>query len=394
MERPRKLNLPERFTGHELHAIASRFKDQLTRSMRGEQTDLGMFNSQLPSNLCHQEPPDGQALVVEVGGTNVYAAQYTFCKGKPSLKTHQSIPLESRTFDSAEDFYNSIITPLGKVITSYHPDRLGIVYSFPGQSIPARDTIGVDMISDQSLSKGFIIPGIDEVPVGEALKKAMHSRYMLPLSTPSVVMNDTVAVLFADQAQIGGVVGTGFNLAVAMSNGVFNTEAGQFRDIPLSEELQIFDGRSNNPGQRLAEKYISGLYLGGLFTWMQGEETMQKLMKRYGATDPTQVMSELLVDRDFKLPDFVVNAFSTAKMLRDRSAQLVGAIISGTILAFPKEFTQPIVHIPIEGSLFWKMPGYREEVERVISVYSGKQIQFPEIKDAGRVGAARAALLI
>ena len=64
-------------------------------------------------------------------------------------------------------------------------------------------------------------------------------------------MNDTVAVL---EDNWGGVVATGFNLALSYNGKIYNSESGGFNGIPQTIISHIVNRKSTNPGLQPAEK--------------------------------------------------------------------------------------------------------------------------------------------
>ena len=78
--------------------------------------------------------------------------------------------------------------------------------------------------------------------------------------------------------------------------------------------------------------------------------------------------------------------------LSRRSAQIVGTMVGTSMLTFPNQFITSQIKVPVEGSLFWGIPGYHEIATNVASEISGKEVQFINIENAGRISAAVAAL--
>ena len=170
-----------------------------------------------------------------------------------------------------------------------------------------------------------------------------------------------------------------------------NTESGGFALNRINRFAEILDRQSGNPGKQLVEKQVSGLYLG-----LQMQQIILDLQHN-GLLDSNftnnlsaKDISNLLVYNGSDKQLLTLKNASTR--LRDRSAQLAGIIIGTIITTFPDIFSTDVIDIPIEGSLFWHMPGYKDIVTNVIQRLSGKDIYFPNIENAGRLGAAVAAL--
>ena len=124
-----------------------------------------------------------------------------------------------------------------------------------------------------------------------------------------------------------------------------------------------------------SEKQIAGTYLGKQFALATERHDLD-------ATEISRVLNDGKADGEYKV----------AKILRDRSTQLVGIMIGTAIKTFPDVFTERLVNVPIEGSLFWRMPQYVERTQATAERISGSEINFVNIPYAGRVGAGVAAL--
>ncbi|MBI2266627.1 MAG: hypothetical protein HYU64_15930 [Armatimonadetes bacterium] len=376
------------FTKQELSGIFESYREELQRGLEGSPSSLAMFRSLLRPVSLSTVSRGREALVLEVGGTNLYGAKVRVEENGPVILEAHQVQLEKTKFRDAREFYEVIADKLAPVVSHTSPEALGIVYSFPGKA--AETPRGVDVLSDEkTLTKGFAIPRIGEEGVGQGLMRVLHERHGLSLALPTAVLNDTVAVLFAAGARLGGVVGTGFNLAVTTPEGIINTESGGFDKAPLNELERLVDRGSDNPGRQLAEKQISGLYLGKQF-----EIVLQRLAREGLMSQPVKdstgakAISEVLRGRLWQEK----GPRKAAVRLRDRSAQLVGAMIAAAIETYPEQFTDSLSEIPVEGSLFWGMPGYEEKVKEVMAHRLDRKIRFLNIEHAGRIGAAVAAL--
>lgn len=353
-------------------SISSAYQQALIDGLQGRGS-LAMT----PSLLSPVHPmtlPEGKtALVLEVGGTHVYAARVQIVGGEAQIMVSDKAPLERRTFEGVSDFLEAFTSPVIDVIGDTAPDALGIVYSFPGETVQTE--YGVDVNSPSELSKDFVIPGIDQQPVGLSVQSFLADKFQFKGMYPIVVTNDTIAVALAIGAQVGGVVGTGFNLAVSTPAGLVNTESGGFDMVPSTNLSLIIDNESKNPGKQLAEKQVSGEYLGRQFSLAVG-----------GRDDPKRISDSLFQQGGD------ADAYKVAEVLRDRSAQLVGIMVGTVVKTFPDIYTAPEISTPVEGSLFWGMPGYVEIATDTATKIAQKHIVFQNIPDAGRVGAGVAAL--
>lgn len=373
----------------EAQVTALDYSEQLRYGLKGKPSSLSMFPSLLSPVELGSLKERSRALVVEIGGTNIYGAMVEVRRGRPVVISGHQAALPGTRYQDAPHFFDSVASAVKHLADGEKPDGVGIVYSFPGEA--RRTSAGVDMASPEVLPKEFAIPGISRDLVGESFRRALGRVQGTTFrDTPIAVLNDTVAVLFSEGAKIGGVVGTGFNIAAATEQGIFNTESGGFNGVPSHYLADRVDGNSSRPGSGLAEKQIGGLYLG-----QQMVEATRMVADRLGLNiDPELVtaatISELLEGR-IQGPQVEVLT-EVAKRLRDRSAQIVGIMMGTIARAFPEIFPEREVIVPVEGSVFWGIPNYPQIATEAARQVSGKQFQFLNVENAGRVGAAVAAL--
>lgn len=374
----------------EVQYTVTDYREQLLSGLRGDVSALAMFPSRLHPVGLGSLRERNVALVAEIGDTNVYGAKVEIRNGEPIvISAHQS-RLPTKIYEDPAHFYHSIAKEVQHLTQGVNPDAIGIVYSFPGSVV--KTSTGIDVTSDEELPKGFVIPGISLTPVGQGFRRALSRLQGVTLDdVPVAVLNDTVAVLFSVGARMGSVVGTGFNIATATEQGIVNTESGGYK-IGFSNKLvDIIDLRSPHPGMYSSEKQIGGLYLG-----QQMAEAARMVAERLGLVIDTKsvtaaTISEVLEGR--RMGPEVEVLGEVARRLRDRSAQIVG-IMMGTIAStFPEVFHESEVVVPVEGSVFWGIPDYHSIVARVANETSGgKRFEFVNVENAGRIGAAVAAL--
>lgn len=361
------------------------YRRELLAGLAGQTSSVKMF----PSLLSPVDPAslkEGQeALVVEIGGTNLYGARVQIQDGKPVIIASHEDPLKRKKFDSVQDFYETIAGGVEQILRGPQPSALGIVYSFPGEAV--RTQQGVDVRSPSKLTKDFEIPGIQDKLVGKAFKRVLQ-KYGLTSDLPTVVLNDTVAVLFSRGSKIGGVVGSGFNLAMQTNKGIVNSESGGFAFKPTHRFAQAIYRNSGNVGNQLAEKQIAGLYLGQQMEAIVEELGLRSLLPKSKITGET--VTTLLEYKGIDSKMLVLN--EAAQRLRNRSAQIVGVLVGTAISTFPDVFAEQQIDIPVEGSLFWKMPEYKDRALDTAQRFSQKELRFLQVEKAGRIGAAVAAL--
>jgi len=382
----------------ELKEIAEAYQHDLLNGLQSKHSSLQMLPTYLTLSESKHVYNNTNALVIEIGGTNIAAAKVIIdSEDTPVVEKwdYYKGKLGRTLFYTTDDFFEEIFFHIDFLLKGEIPPALGIIYSFPGKTI--QTAYGIDMVSSNKLPKDFIIPGIDKEPVGSLFIQAMKKNYNVPESVKIVVLNDTSAVLLSDvEAAVGCVLGTGFNIAIAVDKQIINSESGGFSQIPQYEISSFIDQQSTNPGKQLAEKQISGLYLGLLFKRTTNVLEQKQLLNTSRHFMTTEDISRILETEklDF-ISDSIDNQIlqEVAKRLAIRSAQITGTMIGTIMKTFEGDFTQNDIPVPIEGSVFWGIPAYPEHCKKFAEkLVPDKTITFLNIDNAGMIGAARAVL--
>lgn len=387
----------ERLTLQEMHHVATSYGHALRAGIEGRSSSLAMLPTRLHSVNLAAIDPTKKALVVEMGGTNVYGGLIGVVNGKAELQEHRQVSLSSlknKRYQDSQEFFNEIASDVLPLVRDA-PDALGIIWSFPATVSSGEH--GIDAISSEALPKEFVIPGVSKKPIGDQLVGALQAvQPAISGVIQRAVVNDTAAVLLANGGTIGGIVGTGFNLAFAHNGQIYNTESGGFEGVPQTPLTKKVDVASAAPGKFLAEKQISGAYIGNLFTEVAKALGMQ-LQAPLQSEDMSALLAKNVEPVITKIPDAtpaqLYNLTQEASILRDRSAQLVASMVVGAMKEFPGSFSGERVVIPIEGSFFGKTPGYQEAVALYAQqLLPEKDIQFAPVEKSGIKGAGVAAL--
>lgn len=375
----------------ELAFISNRYEKELINGVKGEGCNLAMVDTLLPSVKAENLPKGKSAFVIEIGGTNVRSASMSVGKDESYvLKDYTKAALDSVEFENEKSFFDSILRMTK--IPKRRPDAIGIIWSFPGRSVKSKERKGVDVVTDESeLTKGFIIPGIGKRPIGERFIESICKRINWPKLIPVAVMNDTRAVE-------GGIVGTGFNLAF----GRYNTEAGGLNPGIFTKIYKMIDKLSENSGRQLCEKQISGKYLEIGLNALIRRFLDESLCSSDIPQQKTEFISQILergeeCDELSDISDpYILKALHFAsKRFTIRSTQLVGTLVGTGMRVFADDFPDDVVNFPIEGSVFWGIPGYDEYTTKYANQVLdsiGKKVIFEKIEHAGLKGAGAAAL--
>jgi hexokinase len=303
---------------------------------------------------------------------------------------------------------------------------VGFIFSYPADLTDIRTaTIREDAVGVKGFTAFRDVVGRNIVDLlGEALKLRGVSNVGV-----AAVANDTVGVQAvvtyqelgqgrSVPADIGLIVATGYNEAADLGpDGLRNFESGAY--VPLEEYRTDLDRRldeqSENPGEHLFEKMVSGKYLGelvrlaiqeqhletGQFHWNRSRRWRRAAGRPYGF--PSEFLSRLASGQtDQLLAELGVGAYSSsreklllesiARQVVNRSARLVAASLVATFRQIEgREELQNSHLVAADGSLFL-YPGYENMIRRAMTELVGEsaadRIQIRRTKDGTAVGGA------
>lgn len=353
-------------TRNQLVDVALELGRRLQEGLAADGQEIACFPTYLGVGSANLS---GEALVLDLGGTNLRAARVRVTAGQPELTAGPAgaqLPIR-RGEPLPTETYLEIQTSALQAAAPEAGEALPLGYCF---SYPAKAQLDGDAVLTR-WTKGVDIPGVVGQPVGALLREHAAS---VGLQLPKVVViNDTVAALYASLAlgpadgYIGLIVGTGTNMASFFSAHAVpkmpqelhktfptlpvNLESGNFKPPHMNRYDDLLDEQSENPGYQRFEKSVSGAYLGRLFALACASCPFDR---ERGA----QGLVELLADANAS-----VEHRELAQSILNRSADYVAASLAG-LCAYLNGFgTLGTVRILAEGSLFWKAPGYASRVE-------------------------------
>lgn len=373
-------------------------RDGLAAAIREGLREDGHQVRALPAHL--PPPPEdleGDALVVDTGGTNMRAAVLRLDRSEaPRViagPVQERLPVrgEGAKRVDALGFFD-MQADLARRLGAQPGLPVGYCFSYPSEVFPDRDARLIRW------TKGIDIPEVEGARVGTGLAAALERAGLSP--GPVRVLNDTVASLLAGARAFEGrprdvlglIAGTGTNMAgfydernAPKLDGfdtpmAVNYESGNYAPPHLSAVDDAVDAASDNPGQQRFEKAVSGFYLPFLFAHAHPD---------YGL-DPYEGTGPLVKLADDG-PDGPPRA--TARTLLDRSADLVAAGLAAAIHTYPGDAKR--VGILAEGTLFWRATGYADRVKATLQklLPEGQTFAVLEPHEANLVGAACAALV-
>jgi hexokinase len=367
---------------------------------RGLQQDGEMVKA-LPAYLAPpRQEVSGRCLVFDTGGTHIRVA-VVGCKAGhvPEIlsgplsaqlpKSLRSLPMDR------QDFYGAH-SRLAKKLPGAFGLPVGYCFSYPAKTTPDGDAQLL------SWTKDVFVKDTTDTLVGAALMADLKREGLAPQNI--CVINDTVATLLAgsQQAQgtsfrsnLGLVVATGCNMAAYFdktqltkthwstqqnASMAVNLEVGNVNPPHLSTWDDELDQDSNQPGAQRLEKALAGYYLPLLFRRIARD-----------ASRPVDVTNSKELNLLAQNPQLGAQ-HKIAHLLLNRSAQLVAALIAGSLKAAGLEGQE--VTVSAEGGLFWGDPSYAKIVHNTLShlIKSPTQVNIIKLDYPNLFGACLAAL--
>lgn len=320
---------------------------------------------------------------------------------------------------SGSEIFGWIADMVGEVLMGSSTDGLGFTFSFPMQQL------SIDSARLLSWTKELKPSGtVGQDPslmLGDALKsKGIKLK-------PSAIINDTVAVFltgsYCDASVCAGsICGTGFNTCILEYKQwehpmIVNTEAGNYSRLPLNIYDKVLDAESENPGQQIMEKMVSGKYLGELLRialkdlgergawgdydsslpiWNQPFALKTEVMDWLQKNDPQAGLLTAGWMAEMGIPVRGENQqlFSIlGKAIVQRAIMLISASYCSVLQRTPLRYG-PRQLIAVDGALFKHWPGFLSEIEKILKrELPDRSVSLRYTQDGSSVGAAIAAAL-
>jgi len=418
-------------------SLMSQISGQLDKPL-GERT--GMFRTFLRGTGI---PADGYSIGVDFSGSNLRVVLAKAEGGRVSEVSSVSrvwtaqdkLKPAPELFDIVAQQVGSLIAQAGKTgIVLPQELNTALAFGFPvlqtgvAQGQIARGAEGI---------KGWTLKGFAGKNIVALVQDALH-RNNLDFIKVNTLLNDTTATHLSEPGAVAAaIIGTGLNMTLLSDGEIINTEIGRLdlpRELKSSTDLLYWGSLDPQFRKNPLEKMITGAGLGELvrlelkklFKTKQifpDEESIAEL-DRPGAVDVRfmdQVLSfgtnpqeaqylkaGLLITEKLGLnPASVGNAeevkiiYDVFQNVMDRSSQLAALMLAiglrrsdpdGRILRERGKYI-----ILIDGSTFWKSPGYKERVQKYLGeygrdVWTASQIEFVQVDKPTALGAAVAAL--
>jgi hexokinase len=393
-------------THEQLKEIAETLQKRVDEGLSLENQEVQCIPTFIKPNT---ENVNGQAFVLDLGGTNYRVASVDFKNGEPTIRPENGFKKDLSVMKSAGFTEEQLYAEQANLIKEIKREReipIGYCFSYPAASLIDGDA---ELLR---WTKGVNIPNMAGKPIGKPLLQYLN-QVTSPKFSGVKVINDTVASLFAGltrsdyDAYIGLIVGTGTNMATFIpaeniskldKSSAFtgllpvNLESGNFKPPYLTHVDNIVDALSDKMGTQRFEKAVSGMYLGELLKAVFPSDDFEK---DFDAQKLTTMMSYPNVYKEKHV--------QVARCIYERSAKLVAASLAGlTLVLLAHTPSIKRIRLIAEGSLFWSEDRKGLNYKAIVAItlreildslnYKGVTVDIDKMDNANLIGSAIAAL--
>jgi hexokinase len=390
----------------QLKDIALDLEEKIEIGLKNDDTEIKGIPTFIHPLSCGA---DGQAVVIDWGGTNYRAAVINFNCGVAKIAGKKAIGKDISAATTKGFTQEDLLAKQSEFVNEIElPAKVpvGYCFSYPAECLPNGDAKLIKW------TKGIDIKEMVGKPVGKPLLDQLNKSGKTKFTSIKVI-NDTVASLFAGltnrefDAYIGLIVGTGTNMAAFINadripkidsslnwQGLtpVNLESGNYNPPHLNKYDELLDEKSGNKGTQRFEKAVSGMYIGQLLREAFPEDGFDETLDGKGLTD---------IINNYK--QYKIIHVKVAKQIYKRSAKLVAASLAGLInMLIAHDSSIKKVRITAEGSLFWsEVVGckdyskvVKETLKELLSEmgHSRIKLDITEIESANMIGSGIAAL--
>lgn len=428
-------------TAPELASVRNGFLDQMVAGLAGEPSSLDM----MPSFAA---PPTGTEkgdyFAVDIGGSNlrVLGKRLDGRGGHADIGAQKVAPFTVAHKTGSE---KQLFDHIARTIKAYLDEnrigssrevRMSVTWSFPIEQT------AIDAGRHKEWTKGWSVPGV----VGKdivGLVRAALARNGLGNVKIVALCNDTVGTLAAARytghadAFGGMVLGTGWNAALTLPEGeiakltaaslardggrmMVDTEWENFTAVPRTDWDVALDASQASRGGQLAEKMVSGRYLGEIARRIMKDMIAKRVLFDGRTSDAfdrlpaelgadgflTEDMSAIEADASADLAavgeilarkgiaDTTYQDRSAVKavcfLVSTRAARIVAAATSALVMKADPSFSRDVYEVAIDGSLFEKYPHFAERIMdglKELHPVTYEKIHLVGAKDGSGLGA-------
>ncbi len=431
MELIDQINKSFHLSSVQIRQIMEDFRSEMIKGLVAKKSSLKMIPSYVDVSSGREK---GRFISLDLGGTNFRILQVELKgNGKIVKLSERKIVLERKyTQGQGRELFDFIACCIKDFIRAEAIDMrkehaFGFTFSFPVRQTGIASGILVNWTKDFS-AKGVV--GKDVVSL---LNEAL-ARQGISNTSVAALVNDTVGTLVArsykdPNCDIGVILGTGTNacyrekvLNILKWKGrkapnasmVVNIEWGNFNKITPTRYDSLLDEKSENPGQQILEKMVSGMYLSEIARLIIRDFIEKKILfgglnlSAFGSAEyfKAEYMSRIETDRTAYLSGVnsllkelgvLKSSFEDRRLVKKicnlvakRAAYISAAVLAGVITKIDRNLSRRHI-VAVDGAVYEKYPGFSRNMKfalrRIFGTGSHK-IRLVLTKDGSGIGVA------
>ena len=334
-----------------------------------EKRSLRMIPSYQKSSK--EDLPSYPILAIDAGGTNLRFALID----NGEIVSENRMPMFGLTEEISVDRFFDL---MAEEIEKYDTDKIGFCFSYPCEILENRDGRIL------TFAKEIKIKGEHGRILGEELNKRLTKKREFS------VLNDTVAAQLGVAADVGIILGTGFNICFTdpKQGIIVVSECGLYDGLPLGRFDEMLLDEIKSPKNE-SEKLLSGAYLGKLIE-ITAREYFGREMPKFELKDVSEFLIGEGVLNDFLVSTQDRNDFrGIVSALQERASYYVAMMLKCLVSGYEKGTH---IKVALEGSTVYKMPGYHEALVNAVEDMMGEDIEFVDARGTLLYGCARSLL--
>jgi len=406
----------------ELKRIIKDFHSEMSKGLAGKKSSLKMLPAYVDRPSGNEK---GKFIAIDLGGTNLRVLELGL-KGAGRLEILREKKLvlgEKIIAGTARELFDFIADCVKDLIQSGGGDKkgtdgLGFTFSFPIKQTGIASGILIHW------TKEFSAKGVVGKDVVKLLNQALERKGLGGIKV-SALANDTVGTLvsrsYKDRyCDIGVILGTGTNAcyrekvsritkwrgkAGRTAHMIINMEWGNFNLLRQSPYDIQLDNASENRGDQILEKMVSGKYLGEISRLILKDLIKRKMLFK------TEYMSHIQGDHSVDLSQAkeILGKLGLSKttledrmlvkqicnLVSTRGARIAAAAMAGVVTRIDpcllKQHT-----LAVDGSVFEKYSGFAKNIKAGLREIFGNKavkIKMALTKDGSGKGSAIVAAL-
>ena len=398
-----------------MEKIAGAFMADMDRGLSGEDSSLKMIPTYASMPTGNEK---GRFITLDLGGTNFRVLELTLEGGRRIGRVNiMKFALgKDEMAGTAETFFDFIAESVRIFLKKYKiPDapkiNMGFTFSFPIRQTGIANGILI------CWTKGFAASGVVGNDVVKLMNEAFARRGIGNIDI-SALVNDTVGTLAAKSYEdpdcdVGAIIGTGTNACYLEERTIINIEWGNFNKLTSTLYDRKLDEESDNPGEQILEKMVSGMYMGELTRLILKDLATNGDLPRGSAailskkkSFETEYMSAIEGDKtdDLKATEGLLGGLGMPKtsleerrvfkrvcgIVSRRAARISASCIAAIVMKMDPSLSRTHT-VAIDGAVFEKHPTFSSNMEgalKTIFTERSSRVKLTLVKDGSGKGAA------